>query len=161
MGEWLIRYWRQAGAATRPTVVRLFNVAGPGETTPHVLSDICDFLRRGDVLPLGNREARRDYVYVGDVARAFVELLDVSEPDLTVNVGSGRSSSVDELVTTIANLTGRRLVAEVDPAKMRPTDRPNMQADITRLRELLPGFDPTPLDETLRHLLVAEGLLRA
>jgi UDP-glucose 4-epimerase len=159
MGEWLIRYWRKAGAATRPTVVRLFNVVGPGETTPHVLSDICDFLKQGDVLRLGNREARRDYVYVGDVARALVELLDVSEPDLTVNVGSGRSSSVDDLVTAIGALTGRHLVTEVDPAKVRANDRPNLQADIGRLRDLLPDFAPTPLEEALRDLLVAERLL--
>jgi nucleoside-diphosphate-sugar epimerase len=118
-------------------------------------------MQRGDVLPLGNRSSRRDYVYVGDVARALVGLLDVREPDLTVNVGSGRSSSVDDLVATIGSLTGRRLVVEVDPAKMRATDRPNMQADIARLREMLPGFEPTPLDETLRFLLAADGLLPA
>jgi len=159
MGEWLIRYWRQAGATTRATIVRLFNVVGPGETTPHVLSDICDYLKRGDVLPLGNRDSRRDYVYVGDVARALVELLDADTSDLTVNVGSGRASSVDDLVSAIGTLTTRQLVVEVDPAKVRPTDRPNLHADITRLREVLPGFDPTPLDEALRHLLVANGLL--
>lgn len=161
MGEWLIRFWRQAGAATRPTIVRLFNVAGPGETTPHVLSDILDYLKRGDVLPLGNRSSRRDYVYVDDVARALVGLLDVSEPDLTVNIGSGRSSSVDDLVTTIGALTQRQLEVEVDPTKVRATDRPNMQADITRLRQVLPGFEPTPLHETLRQLLVADGFLPA
>jgi UDP-glucose 4-epimerase len=158
MGEWLIRFWRQRGAATRPIVTRLFNVAGPGETNPHVLSDIIEHLQRGDEVALGNRTPRRDYVFVEDVAQVLVGLLDVDASDVAVNLGSGRSWSVEDLVTRIAALTGRDLVIKTDPSKVRATDRPNLQADLTRLQQLLPGFVPTPLDRTLAETLAAAEL---
>lgn len=158
MGEWLIRFWRAQGATTRPIAARLFNVVGPGETTPHVLADIFDYLRAGDVLSLGNRTPRRDYVFVEDVARVLVALLDVDQSDLAVNVGSGRSWSVDDLVEQIADITGRQLVVETDPGKVRASDRPNLQADIARLQSVLPDFSPTPLRDALTLMLQNEGL---
>lgn len=137
--------------------VRLFNLYGPGETTPHVLPAILEQLHAGDVLRLGNTEARRDWIYVEDAARAIAGLLDTpgGEP---VNLAGGRPASVDGLIAAIAAITGRELRVERDPERMRPSDRPVLAADLTRLRELLPDFVPTPLEEGLRRTLAAEGL---
>jgi len=160
LGEWLIQLWRRAGSPTVPVIARLFNVAGPGETNPHLLPDICRCLKLGDTLRLGNRQPRRDYIFVEDVADALVRLLYSDLADATMNIGSGRSWSADDLVARIASLTRRTLVVETDPLKTRTSDRPDLRADVTMMRELL-GVVPTSLDELLGALLKSEGLLPA
>ncbi len=160
-GEWLVRLWRASGVSTAPVVARLFNVYGPGETNPHVIPHLCDSLRQGDELPLGNVDAKRDYTFVDDVAGALVALATSEVGDVTVNVGAGRSWSVREVVDQLRRLTGRDLRIRVDADRLRKTDRPNLQADPTRLQQLVPGFTPTPLETGLRRLLVAEGILGA
>lgn len=137
--------------------VRLFNVYGPGETNPHVLPAIFEQLHAGDVLRLGNIEARRDWLYAEDAARAIAGLLELPGGG-ALNLAGGRAASVDELIEAIARITGRDLRVAHDPERMRPSDRPVLAADLTRLRELLPDFAPTALEEGLRRTLEAEGL---
>lgn len=158
-GEWLVRLWREGGAPTVPVVARLFNVYGPGETNPHVMPHVCESLRRGDEIPLGNVEARRDYTFVTDVAEVLVALLVSDLADVTVNVGTGSSWSVADAVERMRALTGRDLRIRVDQARLRKTDRPNLQADPTRLRHLLPDLSPTPFETGLRRLLESEAIL--
>jgi len=159
LGEWLVQFWRQRCPQTTFMIARLFNVYGPGETNPHLLPDICGALRQGDTLRLGNTESKRDYNYVGDVASVLGSLISSDRADLLVNIGTGRSRSVAEVVERIGALTGRQLVVVSDPARQRASDRLNLQADVTLLDELLPERVGTSFDEGLAALLKAEGLL--
>lgn len=156
VGEWLLEFQRAKTPGFSPRVARLFNVYGPGETNRHVLPDILGHTRRGDDLPLGNVEPKRDYVYVDDVADVLVGLLDGPEPPGPVNVGTGSSYSVVELVDTLRGITGRPLRILTDPERVRKSDRPNLQADTSRLRELFPWYMPISLEEGLRRTLAAE-----
>jgi UDP-glucose 4-epimerase len=155
----MVRLWRASGGPAIPVVARLFNVYGPGETNPHVIPHLCESMRRGDGLPLGNVDAKRDYTYVDDVAEALVALLDSDVGDVTVNVGAGRSWSVAEVVEHLAHLTGRDLRICVEDERRRRSDRPDLRADPGRLRALVPGATSTPLESGLRRLLEAEKLL--
>jgi UDP-glucose 4-epimerase len=159
VGEWMVRLWRASGGTAAPVVARLFNVYGPGETNPHVIPHLCESMRRGDDLPLGNVDARRDYTYVDDVAGALVALLESETGDTTVNVGAGCSWSVADVVDHLARLTGRDLHICVEAQRLRRSDRPDLRADPARLRALVPGAVGTPLETGLRRLLEAEGLL--
>jgi UDP-glucose 4-epimerase len=159
MGETLVKLWRSEGAATEPVVARLSNVYGPGETNPHVLPDICRYLHDSDTLPLGNIYPRRDYIYVDDVASNLVALLTSEAIDVTVNVSTGQSHSVKDLVAVLRRLTGRNLVIEVDENKVRATDRPILDVDVSRLKNLFSEYKPIGLDEGLRFLLKSENLL--
>jgi UDP-glucose 4-epimerase len=139
--------------------LRLFNVYGPGETNPHVLPAILEQLRRGDTLRLGNVDSRRDFVFVGDAVAAIAALL--ARPDATgaLNVAGGEPRSVTELVDRLGRLTGRRLEVELDPRRMRRTDRAVLAGDAARLRGLLPELRLTGIDDGLRRTLAAEGLV--
>lgn len=159
MGEKLVELWRKQGAQTEPIIARLSNVVGPGETNPHVLPDICDYLRHGDSLPLGNTTPVRDYVFVEDVATALVGLLESNVSDIQVNVSTGNSYSVADLVECLARITGRALTIDSDPAKIRAVDRPVLAVDVTRLRSILPDATGTSIEASLRELLTSESLL--
>ena len=158
-GELLLRAWSETTGGVG-VAARLFNLVGPGETNPHLLPDICTALRAGDVLNLGNLTPRRDYVYVDDVAWVLAQLAERPDAPSPVNVGTGVSTSVEEIVELLRGLTGRDLRVAQDQAKLRPVDRPNLQSRIDRLVRFLPDFRPTPLSESLQRVLDSEGLRR-
>jgi UDP-glucose 4-epimerase len=159
MGEQLIGFHRARQPELEPVVARMFNVYGPGETNPHVMPAIFEQLRTSRVLSLGNLTPRRDYIYVDDMADALVGLLTRAPTGTTVNVGTGRSTSVAELVRSLEALLGEPIEIQTDPTRVRRSDRPRLQAKTDRLRSILTDFEPRRLEEGLRATLEALGLL--
>jgi nucleoside-diphosphate-sugar epimerase len=133
-------------------IARLFNSYGPRATHPYVIPEIISQLCRGPVLELGNLEARRDFSYVEDTARALLTLLGSDLPSATVvNVGSGTSVSVRELAQAIARVFGyQEIEIRRDPSRLRHHDIHQFVADASLLRSL--GWEP--------RVDLATGLLR-
>jgi UDP-glucose 4-epimerase len=157
VGEQLVRLWSERCNGREAVIARLFNVVGPGETNAHVLSDIVRSLREGDEVRLGNVSSRRDYIHVNDVASVLVQLLTSNAAGI-VNVGTGLSWSVSDLVENLRVISDRDLFITIDPAKVRHSDRPNLQASTARLLRILPGLSLTSLDDGLRDLLAEQAL---
>jgi dTDP-L-rhamnose 4-epimerase len=93
--------------------LRLFNVYGPGQalSNPYtgVLAIFSSRLLNGQrPLIFEDGEQRRDFVYVGDVARAFADAL--VHPDAVgevFNIGSGVDRSVKQVAEAIARALHR------------------------------------------------------
>jgi UDP-glucose 4-epimerase len=148
-----------ADGAIDPIVARFFNIYGPGDTNPHLLPDICVQLAKGRTLALGNLLPRRDFVFVDDIADAVIGLLAVAPSGAVVNVGTGKSWSVRDLIELIERIIGQPITIEADPDRMRSVDRSDLVADTGFLQRLLPGACATPFEEGLRILLADEGLI--
>ena len=154
--ERLLVLARRRFPSTRFLATRFFNLYGPGETNPHVLPDIIAWLRKGNILRLGNIEAKRDYVYVSDVADALVALADYRGAYDVFNIATGESRSVRDLVAVLERVLGSRISVETDPTKLRPVERQNLLADVTVARTEL-GWRPTvSIDDGLARTLGAE-----
>ncbi len=146
---------RQVG--TRCVIARVFNVIGPRETNLHVVPELIGQLRSGArTIRLGDLRPRRDYTDVRDVAAAFHALVDHSSGGAgIVNVGSGRSWSVGELVDACERVLGRSVNVETEEARVRTRDRAELVADPRLLQEVT-GWRPLwQLQETLADLLGA------
>ena len=95
------------------TCLRLFNVYGPGQalSNPYtgVLAIFSSRLANGQrPMIFEDGEQRRDFVYVGDVARAFCEALVHPEAVGEVfNIGSGNDRSVRQVAQSIARAMNR------------------------------------------------------
>ena len=161
IGEQLLRAESAAAPRRHVVVGRLFNLYGPRETNPHVVPEIVGQLRSGaDVLRLGDVTPTRDLVPVADAARAVVETLERSAPGVsTVNVGTGVSVSVREVVDRIAGVVGRPLRIETDPSWLRPVERPHLQASVDRLHAMIGWVPHGDLTRGLRELLRHEGVI--
>ena len=162
MGEQLIQLETEICPNRHFVIGRLFNLYGPHETNPHVLPEIINQLRQnnGGVLQLGNATPKRDLVPVAAAARAIIELIEMSKPGLaTVNVGTGTSVSIQELVNLISHLTSKPLKIQTDPAKVRTVERPNLRADVAKLREMIGWAPHSDLPRGLSELLRFEGIL--
>jgi len=164
MGEQLV----QLEAGMRPDchfiIGRLFNLYGPHETNPHILPEVINQIRSSNgnvVLRLGNVTPKRDLVPIVDAARAVIAVLEKSAPGVTtVNVGTGVTVSVQEVVERIGAILGRPIRIEIDPAKVRAVERGCLQADVKALRSLIGWAPDGDLTRGLRELLIYEGVAK-
>ncbi len=136
-------------------VVRLFNVVGPGETNPHLLPEIIHQIQRGvEPIRLGNTHPKRDYIFVDDVAAGFDAVATRPFPAgvgvATVNLGSGTSHSVDDMVATLGAVRGRPIQVEIDPDRVRAVDRPDLCAGLDRIRTWFGWRPAVSFEEGLR-----------
>jgi UDP-arabinose 4-epimerase len=97
----------------------------------------------------------RDFIHVLDLARAHVMALDHLNrggDSLAVNIGTGKGSSIRDILSTIARVTGRQVPVEMHPR--RPGDPPSLYADTTLARQIF-GFVPhySDLDTVVRTAL--------
>lgn len=140
-GEHLLRLFHEKSGKTG-VVARLFNLFGPNETNPHVIPEILNQLRESDTVRLGNLKPKRDYIYVLDVAKALFAMdQKISDGLNTFNVGTGQEYSVDELVRTVADILGRDVKIETDPARVRKQERLHLVAGIDKIKNEL-GWQP-------------------
>lgn len=86
----------------------------------------------------GDGEQRKDYLYVGDIARANVLALDAGS-QATVNIGSGVGTSVNEIFEALNAETGNEIPAKSGPP--RPGDVRNFWMDTSRAERVL-GWKP-------------------
>jgi UDP-glucose 4-epimerase len=159
LSEDLVAFAATQSPATRFLVARFFNVYGPGETNPHLVADILGALAAGQGLRLGNLESRRDYVYVTDVADALLGLSRYAGSRSVFNVGTGCGWSAREIVQQLEHILGRRIDVDVDPAKLRRSDRPSLVADTTLAGADLQWTARITLREGLRTMLATTSIV--
>ena len=139
-----------------PAVVcRFFNAFGPNETNPHLIPEVQRQLLAGQrTIQLGNLTPKRDFIHTFDMARAVAGLVEKFEKGFdTFNLGRGEEYSVTEIVESFERALGERITIQVDPARVRPTDRMHLLSDISRLKSFL-GWEPrVSLDEGIATLI--------
>jgi len=125
-------------------ILRQFNVYGPRETQPYIIPEIITQLSRGNKLKLGNTKARRDLTYVSDAARGAIALMKAKGIEGQVfNLGTGLDWSVKQLAEIIGKLMGhKKIVIEIDKARLRPLDVEALQCDFSKMNKLT-GWKPT------------------
>jgi nucleoside-diphosphate-sugar epimerase len=136
--------------------LRFFNVYGPRQDPKSeyaaAIPRFATRLLRGErPIVFGDGLQTRDFVHVSDVVRAnLLAAASDKAPGEVINVASGKSSSLIELIATLKDVIGgeaQRLTIEHQAP--RAGDLRASSADISRARELL-GYDPlVPLPEGL------------
>ena len=131
-------------------IIRPFNSFGPNITQPYIIPEIIRQMMKGDVVKLGNLNAKRDLTYVTDTARGIIlSLVKEGIVGEVINIGSQRSYSIKEIVSLIAEIMGKEVSLEVDPLRFRPYDVDTLICDYERATKLL-GWKP--------EITVREGL---
>ncbi len=124
----------------RACAVRFANVYGPGMR--HKDSFVPRLMRAAaagtGVQIYGDGNQLRDYVHVDDIVRALLLAWQAGHTGPLV-VGSGVSVSVNELIETARQVTGRPIPAERVPAKQG--EMPAVVLDISLARAL--GYEPS------------------
>lgn len=163
MAELYLRWYAEQGFV-RGVTLRLSNVYGPGprsgSTDRGILNQmICRALAGESLIVYGAGNQLRDYVYVEDVARAFIAAAGHGE---LLNgrhfvIGSGEGKTIAEAMGVVASCAGAKTGKVVavrhvsPPATLSPIEGRNFVADFGLFRKMT-GWTP--------EYLLAEGVTR-
>jgi UDP-glucose 4-epimerase len=142
--------------------LRYGNVYGPRQDPlgeAGVIAIFCGCVENGSQPTIfGDGRQTRDYVYVGDVVTANLAAAG-AEVGGPINVGTGRETSVLEIVDHLAAIAGARDFTPIfQPARLGELARSCL--DIRRAREMLGWAPEIELHEGLRMTLEATRALR-
>lgn len=133
--------------------LRVFNAYGPFQRLPLTNAPVIPYCLRqamdnGTIVIHGSGDQTRDYVYIDDVVRAMVAASVV--PDINrmiINVGSGKDTSVADLVKLVLKVTGAK--PEIVTNQSHDSGPSKMRADLTVAEKKL-GYEP--------HFSLEDGL---
>lgn len=133
------------------TVLRYPNVFGPRQD-PHgeagVVAIFTGKMLAGEQVVInGDGNQTRDFVYVGDCARANHLALTIDHRSGIYNLGWGRPTSINEIFSTLAKITGYTLPAQHGPAKVGETR--HIYLDASKINRDLGWAPAVPLEEGL------------
>jgi len=118
---------------------RPFNHFGLRQPSTFVVADFARqiaIIEQGKAEPtlsVGNLRARRDFLLVEDVIRAYFAIARQGRVGQAYNIGSGYARSIGEILEMLLAHSTVSIRVREDPARLRPVDVPLLVADISRL----------------------------
>ena len=155
-------YW--LSFETPVVIVRPFNTFGPRQSARAVIPTIISQALTSDRIELGSTTTTRDFTYVDDTVRGVMRCAEVGGVEgEVINLGTGRETSVADLVTYIAGLTDKPVEVSSVSERMRPpaSEVERLVASTDKAQERL-GWSPevdleTGLARTVEWLRDAIG----
>jgi GDP-4-dehydro-6-deoxy-D-mannose reductase len=153
---------QMAKQGLRAIRLRPFNHTGPGQSehfvVPAFAAQIAK-IERGEqdaVMKVGSLTNRRDFLDVRDVVDAYVRALlrfDDLPSGCVLNVASGRTVSMREVLDMLLALSPKKIEIMEDPGRVRSNDASIVVGDASLARRLL-GWEPhTTIGVTLSSVL--------
>jgi GDP-L-fucose synthase len=120
---------------------------------PALIRKFVEAVENGDeeVAVWGSGKASREFLYVGDTARAILKVVEKYNESGPLNLGTGVETSVKELVDTIVNLTGYKGKVIWDNTK--PDGQPRRYYDMSLYKEKIGSIPNTSLDIGLKKTI--------
>lgn len=154
--EYMAKLW----ADRLPVILaRPFNYTGVGQADNFLLPKIVSHFQRGErVIELGNIDVARDFQDVRFVADAYVRLLSANAADQTVNLCSGTSISLMQVIGMMQEIAGYEIEVRVNPAFVRGNEVARLTGDNRRLQSLIGPLDIIPLRTTLEWMFASRKI---
>lgn len=130
-------------------ILRLFNVYGEAQDSG-VISTFASRIALGEPIKIyGDGKQERDFVYVSDVAEAFLLAVEKGAEGV-YNVGSGKPTKIIELAKAMMKIWGVEVPIIFEPP--RADDIRHSYGDITKIAEELGWKPKTDLNEGLKKI---------
>ena len=134
--------------------VRPFNYTGIGQSEDFLLPKIvAHFKRKAKFIELGNLDVWRDFSDVRVVAEVYRRLLEVRPFGQAVNICSGNTYALSEVIALAEKISGHKMEVRVNPAFVRANEVKSLCGDVTRLHSLIGEIKSPSLEDTLRWML--------
>lgn len=139
-------------------ICRSFPHTGPAQTPTFVIPSFAMQIaaiekKQQATLSVGNLEAKRDFLDVRDVVRAYRFLGESSLWGNTYNICSGVAYSIKEILDMLMSFSTIDITIVEDPSRLRPSDIPILLGDNTKITRSLPWSPEIPIEQTLKDTL--------
>ena len=91
-------------------------------------------------LQLGNLFPKRDFIYIQDVISAIYAVIKRTSGFDVYNIGTGKSSSVNEVITNLTKITKKNIKIQTDVSKIRKFEIKEIRSDSSKIMSL--GWKP-------------------
>ena len=141
------------------TVMRPFNHIGVGQLTGFVVPDFCYQIAKIEqgicppIIKVGNLSAKRDFSDVKDIVRGYLLALKYTQPGEVYNIGSGKSISIQQILDILLGLSKVSISIVEDKDRLRPSDTPVIEADISKFHQATGYLPQIPIELTLEDTL--------
>jgi UDP-glucose 4-epimerase len=138
----------------RASILRSFNITGVGQSydkegafIPKTIESIIN-----DTNPVifGSGNQTRDYVWAGDIARAYRLMAEQDVNGEIIHFGTGTETSIESVAQKLINISGKPL--KIEYRSGRPKEVKRLKCNYDKAKRLL-GWQPTKfIDEILKEM---------
>jgi len=103
------------------SIIRPFNTYGPRQSVRAVIPTIIYQALTKEKVRMGSLKPKRDFLYVEDNVNGYIKI--AKSDNVTgevINIGTGKTTSIGEIVDIIRQLIGKNFEVGTDETKIRP-----------------------------------------
>lgn len=132
-------------------ITRAFNKYGPNQVGDWLFPRTIKKVLTQNTISVGNPDSTRDYSYIEDAVQGYILAMEKGKGGEVYNLGSGKETSVKEVVDKIIEFSGRKVSVEWDT--YRKGDILRSFGDCSKARKVLGWESKTSLDEGVRKTI--------
>ena len=132
-------------------ILRPFNVYGPGQNSNFIIPEVINQIFNQKKIYVKDLSPKRDYIYIDDFINAIVNCISIINNDI-INIGSGVSYSVSEIINEIQNIIGTNY-AVICQNNKRQDEIMDTIADISKAKNILKWEPKITLKEGLKNVI--------
>ena len=135
-------------------IVRPFNYTGVGQSNNFLIPKIVEhFIKRSPVIELGNIDIWREFGDVRAFAEIYRKLLEERPIGETLNVCTGQTYSLRDVVSYCEKITGHCIDVKINQDFVRTNDVRVLKGDNSRLKRVIGEWHIHDLEDTLKWML--------
>lgn len=136
----------------KPLIIRPSNPYGPRQGHYMAQGVVSTFLRKvklnESLIIFGDGNSKKDYIYISDLIKSCSKL-SFSDEIGTFNIGSGNCHSINEIIATIKEVTGKEIFTV--NSEMQKYDVNHFELDISKLKSVIGNFECMALSEGVKE----------
>jgi nucleoside-diphosphate-sugar epimerase len=134
-------------------IIRPFNIYGPGQSDRFLIPEIIlQTLSKSEEIKVQDLSPKRDFVYIDDLIDAIILSLNTEGNYNVLNIGSGESFSVKEIIDLIQKIANTHKTV-ISNDNVRKNEIPDVVADISFAKEKLNWSPKFNLEDGLKKLV--------
>ena len=136
------------------SILRFFNYTGLNQNNKFLIPKIIShFKSKKENIELGDITISRDFSDVRDISKIYLEVLKNNQQDLLLNVCSGVSYSIQDIVQMCEDITSHKIFIDINPEFVRPNEIKKIAGSTDNLQFFLSDHNRIKMKDTLHWML--------
>lgn len=132
---------------------RLFYVYGPAQQPKALIPHLINSAKSGKWPEIRNPKAKNDFIYVEDVAEALIKILNKGKNNNTYNIGSGKLTSVADIVKYVFDRFGIKNVYHENRQEAKDLAFNYSFADTSKIKREIGWYPKTSTKEGIEKTI--------
>ena len=136
------------------SILRFFNYTGLNQDNKFLIPKIIShFKSKKENIELGDITISRDFSDVRDISKIYLEVIKNNQQDLLLNVCSGITYSIHDIVQICEDITSHKIIIDINPKFVRPNEIKKITGSTDNLKFFLSDHNRIKMKDTLHWML--------